>query len=81
MDELAETVDGVSGEQGVADTFAKIFDNLCNCSGSEQGMTEIAERSRGLVQTENSMEEVNKVTAELVKQAATTLKPHKMDVS
>ena len=30
MDELAETVDGVSGEQGVADTFAKIFDNLYN---------------------------------------------------
>jgi hypothetical protein len=27
------------------------------------------------------MDEVNKVTTELVKQAATTLKPHNMDVS
>ena len=81
MDELAETVDGVSGEQGVADNIARIFDTLYNSSGSEQGMAELAEEIRGLIQTEQSMNEVNKVTPEVVKQAATTLKPHKMDVS
>ena len=43
MDELAETVDGVSGEQGMADTFAKIFDNLYNSSGSKEGMRKIQE--------------------------------------
>ena len=81
MDELAETVDGVSGEQGVADTFAKIFNNLYNSSESKQGMTELQDRIRGLVQSEDSMEEVNNLTAEMVKQAAVTMKPHKMDVS
>ena len=44
MDELAKTVDGVSGEQGVADTFANIFNNLYNSSGSKQGMTELQDR-------------------------------------
>jgi hypothetical protein len=41
MEEMAETVDGVSREQGVADTFAKIFCNLYNSSGSRQEMTEL----------------------------------------
>ena len=81
MDELAETVDNVTGEQGVADTFAKIFDKLYNSSDSKQGMTKLQERMCGLVQTEDSTNEANKVTAEMVKQAAVTLKPHKMDVS
>ena len=33
------------------------------------------------MQTEHSLDGVNKVTAEVVKQAAAALKPHKMDVS
>ena len=81
MDELAKTVDGVSGEQGVADTFAKILNNLYNSSESKQGMTELQDRICGLVQSEDSMEKVNNLTAEMVKQAAVTMKPHKMDVS
>ena len=81
MDELAETVDSVTGEQEVADTFAKIFNNLYNSSGSQQGMTDLQDCIRGLVQTEDSMNKVNKLTTELVKQAAVTLNPHKMDVS
>ena len=42
---------------------------------------ELKERVRGLVQTEQSLKEVNKMTAKVVKQAAAALKPHKMDVS
>ena len=80
MDELAETVDKVALEQRVANTFAKIFDTLYNSLDSEQGMTESQDRIPGLVQTKNSLEEVNKLTAEFVKQAAVTLKPHKMNV-
>ena len=44
-------------------------------------MTKLEEQIRILVQTEQSLSEVNKMTAQLVKQAAVTLKPHKMDVS
>ena len=81
MEEMAETVDGVTGEQGIADTFAGIFGDLYNSSGSKVEMEGLQRRLRGLVQTEGSRTEVNKVTAEVVKKAATSLKPHKMDVS
>ena len=81
MEEMAETVDGVTGEQGVADTFAGIFSTLYNSSGSEEEMARMQNRIRGLVQAEDSVVEVNRVTAEVVKQAACSLKPHKMDVS
>ena len=81
MEEMAETVDGVPGEQGIADTFAGIFRTLYNSSGSEEEMATLQDRIRGLVQTENSGAEINKLTAEVVKQAAASLKPHKMDVS
>ena len=44
-------------------------------------MTDLQDRIRGLVQTKDSMNMVNKLTNELVKQAAVTLKPQKMDDS
>ena len=81
MEEMAETVDGVTGQQGVADTFAKLFDALYNSSGSEEEMVDLQTKIRGLVLAEDSASEVNKMSAEVVKHAATTLKPHKMDVS
>ena len=81
MEEIADTVDGATGEQGIADAFASIFKKLYNSSGSEVEMTELQDRLRGLVGTENSKEEICKVSLELVKQAACTLQPHKMDVS
>ena len=81
MEEMAETVDGASGEQGIAGTFANIFSALYNSSGSEEEMVELQVKIRGLVRSEESMKEVDKVSADLVKKAATSLKPHKMDVS
>ena len=44
-------------------------------------MTDLQGCICGLVQTEESMNKVNKLTTELVKQAAVTLNPHKMDIS
>ena len=81
MEEMAETVDGVSGEQGVADTFAEIFSTLYNSSGSESEMVVLQNQIRGLVQAQDSLKEVDKMSAEVVKKAAISLKPHKMDVS
>ena len=81
MEEMAETVDGVTGAQQVANTFADIFSTLYNSSGSEDEMVELQNRVRGLVQAEDSAMEVVKMSAAVVKQAATSLKPHKMDVS
>ena len=39
------------------------------------------EQIRILLETEQSPSEVNDMTAQVVKQAALTLKPHKMDIS
>ena len=41
MEEMADTVDGVTGEQEIADAFAEIFKKLYNSSGSEVEMTEL----------------------------------------
>ena len=55
MEEMADTVDGATSQQGIADAFAEIFKKLYNCSGSEVEMMELQDRLRGLVGTENSM--------------------------
>jgi hypothetical protein len=81
MDELAETVDGVTGEQEVAGRFREIFATLYSCSGSQEELAVLEDRIRQLVQTEDSKEEIAKVTPEVVKQAAAMMKSHKMDVS
>jgi hypothetical protein len=81
MDELAEKVDGVSGEQGVADTFARTYRELYNSAGSEEEMAALQSRIRGLLQQEDSQAEISKLTGEVVKEAVCSMKPHKMDVS
>ena len=81
VEELAESVDGSSGETEIADTFAKIFQTLYNSSESSNKMEELQKKIQELVDIEDSDAEIEKVTLELVKRAAFTLKPHKMDVS
>ena len=81
MEEMAETVDNVTGEQGVADTFTGIFNTLYNSSGSKEEMVELHKHIQGLVQSEDSLGKVHKMSAEVVKQVATFLKANKMDVS
>ena len=81
VNELPETVDGVSGERQVADQFAEIYENLYNSAGSKEGMAELQVKLRGLLQSEDSRAEIGKVMADVVKKAATMMKPHKMDVS
>ena len=81
MEEMAETVDGSTGEQQIAETFANIFKTLYNSSESGEEMKELQDRIQRLVGTGDRVSEILKVTTELVKQAACSLKPHKMDVS
>ena len=44
MDELPETVDGVSGEREVADQFRKVYQNLYSSAANEQGMEELQDK-------------------------------------
>ena len=81
LDEKAEMVDEVTGETEVANKFAEIFSALYNSSESKEGMEELHDRIRTLLRTENNRAEVNMITGEVVKTAATRMKAHKMDVS
>ena len=81
VNELASTVDGVSGDSNVANKFKEVFETLYNSAGSLAGMEAVHARIKELLGKEDSRREVEKVTAEVVKQAVLMTKPHKMDVS
>jgi hypothetical protein len=81
VEELAETVDGVTGDRQVADRFREVYDTLYNSAESEAGMAQLQNRIRELVQTEDSAIEIQKLTADVVKQSVMKMKRHKMDVS
>ena len=81
IDELPETVDGVTGEREVADQFRKVYETLYTSAASEKGMDDLQQKLQLLLQTENSKTEVEKVTADIVEQAVTKMKKHKMDIS
>ena len=81
VDDLASMVDGVSGDTNVANKFKEVFEALYNSAGSQAGMEAVQARIKELLVKEDSKSEVEKVTTEVVKQAALMMKPHKMDVS
>ena len=81
MEELADTVDGVTGENEVAGKFKEVYEALYNSSSSVNEMTTIKMKIQELIQVEDNEHEVSKVTADIVKQAVCMMKPHKMDVS
>ena len=81
LDELPETVDGVKGQQEVADKFGEVHAALYNSAGSHEKMEELQRKIQALVQTEDSAAEVAKLTPDIVKAAATRMKPRKMDIS
>ena len=81
MDELAESVDGVSGDCNVAEQFAKVYHNLYTSAESEEEMETLKVKIRQLIQSEDSKNKVEKVTGEVVKTAILKMKRHKMDIS
>ena len=81
MDELTETVDGVTGEDNVSNKFKQVFDSLYNSADSKVEMEAMQKRIKELVQKEDSRAELEKVTPEVVKKAVMIMKKRKMDVS
>ena len=81
MDELPECVDGAEGEQEIANKFKEVYEKLYNSASSDVKMEALKEKIQGLISTEDSEQEIMKVTGEIVKEAITKMKPHKMDVS
>ena len=81
MDELPECVDGAEGEQEIADKFKDVYEKLYNSANSDVEMEALKEKIQGLISIEDSEQEIMKVTGEIVKEAITKMKSHKMDVS
>ena len=81
VEELPDTVDGVTGERYVAEQFAHVYSTLYSSADSEEGMIEIQRKIQQLLEVEDSKAEVKKVTADVVKKAVMKMKSHKMDIS
>ena len=61
--------------------FKEVFESLYN-SVSDQAALELVEtRLKNLLTTEDNQAEINKVSPEIVKEAAAMMKSHKLDVS
>ena len=80
-EELTSSVDGVSGRENVANKFKEVFEALFNCVDGKLDLESVEQRIRTLILNEDSNKEVDKLTADVVKQATMTIKGHKMDVS
>ena len=81
MEELTDTVDGVTGDHEVAGKFREVYEALYNSSPSDPEMTNLKVKIQMLIQTEASEYEIEKLTADVVKEAVCLMKPHKMDIS
>ena len=79
--DLPDNVAGSNGEEEIVDKFREVYSTLYNSWGSEKEMENIKQKVAGLVQTEGSLAEVQKLTGQVVKKAACRMKPAKSDVS
>ena len=70
LEELPDMVDGVTGQQEVANKFGEVHAALYSSAGSLENMAELQGRIRHLVQSEDSSNEAGKITPEVVKAAA-----------
>ena len=77
---VPECVEGKVTHESILEVFRNCYSELYNSASTVDAMTDIKSKLQGLI-NENSLREVNKVTAEVVKQACSKLKPGKLDVT
>ena len=78
--ELPDTVGGANGEEEIVEKFKGIYSSLYNSASTEEEVSILSEKIKPLV-SHNSLDEVAKVTGDVVKQAACKMKSRKSDVS
>ena len=79
--DLPDEVAGASGESNIVEKFCEVYEELYNSSGSYDALQGIKEQLEINIVGEESLEEVLKLTGEIVKKAACKMKPGKGDVS
>ena len=79
--ELPDNVAGANGEDEIVDKFKVVYSELYNSWGSDTEMKDIKEKVSSLIQNQDSLSEVMKVTGAVVKEAVSSMKAGKGDVS
>ena len=78
--ELPDNVAGGDGEEEIVDKFREVYSALYNSAGSQAEMLDLKQKVKELIGAE-SVAEVARVTGQIVKEAACSMKPGKGDVS
>ena len=79
--DLPDNVAGANGEEEIVGKFREVYSSLYNSWGSEEEMVDVKRKVSALTQSENSLDEVLKLTGQAVKKAAMKMKAAKTDVS
>ena len=77
---LPDTVGGVSGEDQVVEEFRKVYSTLYNSEDTTEEILKLVEVLREDI-NQDSIKHVDKITGNVVKEAAARMKPNKSDVS
>ena len=77
---IPESLDGKVTEDSILERFRECYENLFNSAGTEDAMVNIKFKLEELI-NDNSVREVEKVTADVVKQACSKMKSGKTDVT
>ena len=80
MANLPDTVAGANGQEEIVEKFRDVYSALYNSSDSEREMSALLIRVSSHIQ-EDSVNEVDKVTGSIVKEAVKQMRPRKADVS
>ena len=64
--DLPEMVDGVTGQDEIAEKFKEVYEKLYNSSDSSKEMIAIEERIKELMKTQNNELEIVKVATDIV---------------
>ena len=78
--ELPDTVAGANGELEIVEKFRLVYSGLYNLSSTEAEMANLHKKISKLINPE-SVHQVNRITRNVVKQAVSTMRPRKCDVS
>ena len=69
LDNLTDSVDGVTGKQDIANKFKEVYECLYTSAESEEEMKEIDQRMKDLIRIQDSETEIEKLDSDTVKNA------------
>ena len=78
--DLPDSVGGATGEDEVVEEFRKVYNALYNSSGTSDDMFDLKAKIAAEI-SDGSVVEADKITGQIVKDAACRMKPKKSDIS